>query len=91
MLFFFKYEMHIAAMLKFLGLNCDITLYLFFTQVLFYCCYSGKIFVILTRILLEYFLGKILVGSFAESCLPAVHPAGSVRGLWKIGLQLRPR
>jgi hypothetical protein len=35
MLFFWKYEMHIAAMLKFLGLNCDITLYLFFTQVLF--------------------------------------------------------
>jgi hypothetical protein len=34
---------------------------------------------------------EILVGSCAESCLPTVHPAGSVRGLWKIGLQSRPK
>jgi hypothetical protein len=27
--------MHISAMLKFLGLSCDIILYLFFSQVLF--------------------------------------------------------
>jgi len=40
MLFFLEYEIHIAAMLKFLGLNCDITLYLFlhksFLLLLFY-------------------------------------------------------
>jgi hypothetical protein len=46
--------MHIAAMLKFLGLNCDITLYLFLHKsflLLLFC----QIFVILTRIFLEYF------------------------------------
>jgi len=32
-----------------------------------------------------------LLVSCAESCLQAVHRAGSVRGLWKIGLQSRPR
>jgi hypothetical protein len=38
---FLEYEMHISAMLKFLGLSCDIILYLFFTSP-FYCCYSAK-------------------------------------------------
>jgi len=82
--------MHIAAMLQFLVLNCDITLYLFLHKsflLLLFC----RFFIILTKIFLEFFFGKILVGSFADSCLQAVHPAGSVRGLWKIGLQFRPR
>jgi hypothetical protein len=75
--------MHI---LKFLGLSCD---FIFFTSpftavILPNFCYPNKnIFGI--------FFWTILVGSFAESCLPAVHPAGSVRGLWKIGMQFRPR
>jgi len=46
--------MHISAMLKFLGLSCDIILYLFFHKsflLLLFC----QIFVILTRIFLEYF------------------------------------
>jgi hypothetical protein len=34
MLFLLEYEMHIFAILKFLGLSCDVILYLFFTQVL---------------------------------------------------------
>jgi hypothetical protein len=38
---FLEYEMHISAMLKFLGLNCDIALYLFLHKS-FYCCYSAK-------------------------------------------------
>jgi hypothetical protein len=50
MLFFLEYEMHISAMLKFLGLSCDIILNLFFTSP-----FVWKIFVILTRIFLEYF------------------------------------
>jgi len=83
--------MHISAMLKFLGLSCDIMLCLFFYKVLFTAvilpnfCYPNK------NIFEIFFFGKILVGSFAESCLPAVHPVGSVRGLWKIGLQFRPK
>jgi hypothetical protein len=51
---FLEYEMHISAMLKFLGLSCDIILYLFFHKsflLLLFC----QIFVILTRIFLEYF------------------------------------
>jgi len=82
--------MHISAMLKFLGLSCDIILYIFFSQVFFTAvilpnfCYPNKnIFGI--------FFWKILVGSFAETCLLVVHLAGSVRGLWKIGLQFRPK
>jgi hypothetical protein len=39
---FLEYEMHISAMLKFLGLNCDIALYLFLHKS-FDCCYSAKI------------------------------------------------
>jgi hypothetical protein len=44
---FLEYEMHISAMLKFLGLSCDIILYLF-SQVLFTAiilpnfCYPNK-------------------------------------------------
>jgi predicted lysophospholipase L1 biosynthesis ABC-type transport system permease subunit len=78
--------MHISAMLKFLGLSCDIIVYLFLLQVLFTAvilqnfCYLNK------NIFWNTFLWEILVGSFAESCLPAVYPAESVRGLWKIGL-----
>jgi hypothetical protein len=88
---FLEYEMHISAMLKFLRLSCDIIVYLFLLQVLFTAvilpnfCYPNK------NIFWNTFLWKILVGSFAESCLPTVHPAGSVRGLWKIGLQFRPK
>jgi hypothetical protein len=51
---FLEYEMHISAMLKFLGLSCDIILYLFFHKsfsLLLFC----QIFVILTRIFLKYF------------------------------------
>jgi hypothetical protein len=54
MLFFLEYEMHISAMLKFLGLSCDIILYLSFSQVLLLLLFC-QIFVILTRIFLEYF------------------------------------
>jgi hypothetical protein len=54
MLFFLEYEMHISAMLKFLRLSCDIILYLFFLQVLLLLLFC-QIFVILTRIFLEYF------------------------------------
>jgi hypothetical protein len=46
--------MHISAMLKFLGLSCDIILYFFFHKsflLLLFC----QIFVILTKIFLEYF------------------------------------
>jgi hypothetical protein len=83
--------MHIFAMVKFLGLSCDIILYLFFSQVLFTAVIL-PIFVILTRIFFwNIFLWEILVGSFAESCLSAVYPAGFVRGLWKIRLQFRPK
>jgi hypothetical protein len=39
---FLEYEMHISAMLKFLGLSCDIILYLFFFKSPLYCCYSAK-------------------------------------------------
>jgi hypothetical protein len=46
--------MHISAMLKFLGLSCDIILYLFLSQVLLLLLFC-QIFVILTRIFLEYF------------------------------------
>jgi len=55
--------MHIVAMLKFLGLNCDITLYLFLHKsflLLLFC----RFFIILTRIFLEYiyfFLAKFLL------------------------------
>jgi hypothetical protein len=54
MLFILEYEMHISAMLKFLGLSCDIILYFFFHKsflLLLFC----QIFVILTKIFLEYF------------------------------------
>jgi hypothetical protein len=63
---FFFYVMHIAAMLKFFGLSCDIILSLFFTKVLctavillnFYCP-NKNIFGI-------FFLGKIFVGCFCR-------------------------
>jgi hypothetical protein len=53
--------MHIYAMLKFLGLSCDIILYLFFSQVLFTAvilpnfCYPNK------NILGIFFFGKFLL------------------------------
>jgi hypothetical protein len=78
------------AMLKFLGLSCDIILHFFF-KVLFTAvilpnlCYPNK------NIFGIFFLWTILVGYFALSCLPVVHHAGSVRGFWKIGLQFRPK
>jgi len=54
MLFLLEYEMHISAILKFLGLSCDFILYLFFfTQVLLLLLFC-QIFVILIRIFLEY-------------------------------------
>jgi len=42
MLFILEYEMHISAMMKFLGLSCDIILYFFFFTSPFYFCYSAK-------------------------------------------------
>jgi hypothetical protein len=61
------------AMLKFLGLSCDIILHFFSKSflLLLFC----QIVVILTRIFFGIFsfLWEILVGSFAESCLPAVN------------------
>jgi hypothetical protein len=53
MLFLLEYEMHISAILKFLGLSYDFIMYLFFTQVLLLLLFC-QIFVILTRIFLEY-------------------------------------
>jgi len=50
---FLEYKMHISAMLKFLGLSCDIILNLF-SQVLLLLLFC-QICVILTRIFLEYF------------------------------------
>jgi hypothetical protein len=52
MLFFWEYEMHIDAMLNVLGLHCDITIYFHKSFLLLLFC---QIFVILTRIFLEYF------------------------------------
>jgi hypothetical protein len=58
---FLEYEMHISAMLKFLGLSCDIILYLF-SQVLFTTavilpnfCYPNK------NIFGIFFFGKFLL------------------------------
>jgi hypothetical protein len=53
MLFLLEYEMHISAILKFLGLSYDFIMYLFFTQVFLLLLFC-QIFVILTRIFLEY-------------------------------------
>jgi hypothetical protein len=61
MLFILEYEMHISAMLKFLGLSCDIILYLLFLQVLFTAvilpnfCYPNK------NIFGIFFFGKFLL------------------------------
>jgi hypothetical protein len=46
--------MHISAMLKFFGLNCDILCIYFYTSPV-YCCYSAKFSFSLTRIFLDYF------------------------------------
>jgi hypothetical protein len=51
--------MHITVMLNFLGLHCDITIYLHKSFLLLLFC---QMFVILTRIFLEYFFfGKFLL------------------------------
>jgi hypothetical protein len=59
--FFLEYKMHIFAMIKFLGLSCEIMLYLFFYQVLFITvilpnfCYPNK------NIFGIFFFGKFLL------------------------------
>jgi hypothetical protein len=46
----------------------------------FYYCYYAKFFCDLTRIFLDYFFWQILLVSFAELCLQAVHNVESARG-----------
>jgi hypothetical protein len=85
--YFLEYEMHISAMLKFLVILLCLYFYRspFTAVILPNFCYPNK------NIFGLFFLAKFLLDLFAESCLQAVHPAGSVKGLWKIGLQFRPR
>jgi hypothetical protein len=60
-MFFFEYEMHLSAMLKFLGLSCDIVLYLFFLQILLRLLFC-QIFVYPNKNIFGiFFFGKFLL------------------------------
>jgi hypothetical protein len=55
----------------------------------FYCCYNaGFFFGELTRIFLLDFYWQILLGSFTEPCLQAVHRVGSDGGQREVGQPL---
>jgi hypothetical protein len=89
---FLSHSKYFSVMLKFFGLNCDILCLYFYkspfftTVILSNFCYPNK-----NIFFCGLFLAKILVGSFAESCLPLAPSAGSARDQWKSRVRSKPK